>query len=106
MNASNNIQYIKQNCHICLHRHSCRHNFDKIFCPNGIYSNETNCKYWQLGKCLLCRNLYVSEGDWFQRGCEAWCFGGCKKFKRNWKATFKWWFKRKIVLNGQVLIKK
>jgi len=66
----------KGDCHSCLYRHSC--------CPHPI---DEDCKYWKLGKCYTCK--FVDDDDeWDARGCETWCFGGCKQYKRSWKKTF------------------
>lgn len=82
-------QFEKRNlktCHYCYYRHRCRWHL-------GYYG----CRHWKLGKCLLCKNLNSSDEDWFRRGCEVNCLGGCRKhFKRNWKKTFKWLFTRKV----------
>ena len=76
-------------CTYCYYRHRC-------FQPcNFKADGQPYCKHWKLGKCLLCKYLNADEWDWFERNCECWCFGGCRKhFKRDWKATLKWWFKR------------
>ena len=76
-------------CTYCYFRHSCSRPFK--FDKNGkIY-----CNHWRLGRCLLCKYVNTSEDEWFKRGCETWCFSGRRKcFKRDWKATLKWWFKR------------
>ena len=71
-------------CHYCYLRHSCPYPFQ-----------YEGCKHWRLGNCLLCKHLNANDEEWFKRGCETWCLGGCREhFKRDWKATFKWWFKR------------
>ena len=71
-------------CHYCYFRHCCPYPFQ-----------YHDCKHWRIGSCLLCKHLNDSDEDWFRRGCETWCLGGCRKyFKRDWKATLKWWFKR------------
>ena len=70
----------KGDCHSCLYRHSC--------CPYPLLL-EHDCKYWKLGKCYTCKFVDADEDEWYKRGCETWCFGGCKKYKRDWKKTFK-----------------
>lgn len=71
-------------CHYCYFRHCC---------PYPI--QYEGCKHWRIGKCLLCKHLNASDDEWFKRGCETCCLGGCREhFKRDWKATFRWWFKR------------
>lgn len=73
-------------CHFCYYRHRCPY-------PH----KWEGCKHWRLGKCLLCKGIDSSDQEWREHGCESECFGGCRKhFKRNWKATFKWWFKREV----------
>jgi hypothetical protein len=77
-------------CHYCYYRHRCPYEF----CYYG-------CRHWRLGQCLLCKNLNASDDDWFKRGCEAKCYGGCREhFKRNWKATFKWIFTKNVDKEG------
>ena len=69
---------MKKNCHSCLYRHKmCRHRPLK----------NDSCKHWKLGKCYTCKFLDANENEWYERGCEAECFGGCKKYKRDWKKT-------------------
>lgn len=68
-------------CHSCRFRHCC--------CSYKP-ADPKNCDRWKIGKCYLCQYLEVPDKEWFNRGCEAWCFGGCKKFKRDWTRTFEW----------------
>lgn len=74
---------IRKNCFSCLNRHNC-----------CVYPTPTNeCEYWKLGKCYTCKYYDDAIEDmdaWFARGYEAWCNGGCDKYKRSWKNTFKW----------------
>ncbi len=73
---------IKRNCHSCLFRHCCRWDFNKMF-PNAP-DDWDNCKHWKLGKCYTCQ--FVDEPDdneWYKMECEAYCFGGCKKYKKS-----------------------
>jgi len=67
-------------CHSCLFRHSCCFELPKRgeFCP-----------HWKLGQCYTCKYINAPDEEWFKRGCEAWCFGGCEQYKRNWKTTIK-----------------
>lgn len=67
-------------CHSCKFRHSC--------CPHKVPLNG-KCKHWKLGKCYTCKFVEATEEEWFQRGCETECFSGCKKYRRDWKKTFK-----------------
>jgi hypothetical protein len=86
------------NCQSCYYRHGCPHEFEKMFPrdENGEYIWD-NCKHWRLGKCYLCKYFQDTDEEWYKRGCETWCLGGCREhFKRNWKATLKWWFKRVV----------
>lgn len=80
---------IKRNCHSCLYRHGCPHDFDEMF-TNKITGEHVwdNCKHWKLGKCYKCKYVDESnEANWYKRGCEAECFSGCKKFRRSFKHT-------------------
>lgn len=87
----------KHNCHSCYYRHGCPHKFEKMFLrdENGQYVWD-NCKHWRVGQCYLCKYFQDPDEEWYKRGCETWCNGGCRKFKRNWKATFRWWFKKLV----------
>lgn len=67
---------IKGSCHSCYYRHR--------YCP----PKDDICKHWKLGKCYTCKFVDDNEDAWYERGCESECFGGCKKYKRNWKKTF------------------
>ena len=69
----------KGSCTSCLFRHS------SCMRPLPI---ENDCKHWRLGKCYTCKFVDDDEDKWFARGCETWCFSGCKKYKRDWKKTF------------------
>ena len=79
----NYYNVIRKNCFSCLYRHNC-----------CVYPTPTNeCEYWKLGKCYTCKHYDDATENmdaWFARGCEAWCNGGCEKYKRSWKKTFKW----------------
>ena len=68
-------------CHSCRFRHSCARPL-----PRG----DNPCLHWKLGDCYLCQYVEALEEEWFKRECEAWCFGGCEKFKRDWHRTFDW----------------
>lgn len=70
---------VKGICHSCEFRHSC--------CPHWSLEND-NCKHWKLGKCYTCKFVDDDDDAWFKRGCEAECFSGCRKYKRDWKKTF------------------
>ena len=76
-------EVIKRNCHSCLYRHG--------GCDRKL-PDSNGCKHWKLGKCYTCKFINVDDDEWFKRGCETWCFGGCKKYKRNWKKTFEYIF--------------
>lgn len=69
---------VKGICHSCKFRHSC--------CPHPLPNGR--CKYWKLGKCYTCKFVDDNEDAWFKRGCEAECFSGCHKYKRDLKKTF------------------
>lgn len=69
---------IRRNCHSCLFRHCCRWDFDKMF-PSSVLDN---CKHWKLGKCYTCQFVDDNEDEWYKRGCEIWCFGGCQKYRK------------------------
>ena len=73
---------VKGICHSCDFRHSC--------CPHCLPEDD-NCKHWKLGKCYTCKFVDDDEDAWFARGCEAECFSGCKKYKRDWKKNFEIW---------------
>ena len=79
---------VEHNCGTCDLRHCCW--FDRDECVNDDH------KYWRLGDCYLCKHRFATDDAWFERGCEVWCFGGCEKFKRDWKATFRWLFKKEV----------
>lgn len=71
---------IKGSCHSCLYRHR--------FCRHEVML-ENNCKHWKIGKCYTCKFIdETDDNEWLKRGCETECFGGCKKYKRDWKKTF------------------
>lgn len=70
---------IYKRCQSCRYRHGC----DLPFPPQ-----EVDCKHWKLGKCYTCKYVDAPDDEWFPRGCETWCFGGCKKYKRDWRKTF------------------
>ena len=76
----------KKRCTSCLFRHGCFHELPP--------ENE-DCKHWKLGKCYTCKYYGVDDDEWFKRGCETWCFSGCKKYKRNWKKIWEL-FKRRF----------
>lgn len=71
---------IERDCHSCVGRHGCPY-------PFVPYDAGVKCKHWKLGKCFTCAYLNDTDENWYKRGCEAECFGGCKKYKRDWKAT-------------------
>lgn len=83
---------VKHECSSCGFRHCCC--FDRDEC-----NENNNNKYWCLGNCYLCVHRHAPDDEWFQRGCEVWCMGGCEKFKRDWKATFRWLFKKEVDLD-------
>ena len=72
-------EIIKGKCHSCDYRHS--------YCGHEI-PFEGHCKHWKLGQCYTCKFIDDDDDAWFKRGCEAECFSGCRKYKRNWKKTF------------------
>lgn len=73
-------EIIKGSCLSCFYRHRC--------CPHEL-PLEDNCKHWKIGKCYTCKFIdETDDNEWLERGCEAECFGGCKKYKRDWKKTF------------------
>ena len=76
---------IVRRCVSCLYRHGLCSHFDDYLKLND---NE-NCKHWKLGKCYTCKYKDVPDKEWFKRGCESECFSGCKKYKRDWKKTWK-----------------
>lgn len=67
-------------CHDCKNRHHCL---------RSVPNDDVLCPHWQLGKCFLCKYISADNEAWYQRGCETWCCGGCRKFKRDWKKTFR-----------------
>lgn len=87
---------IKRNCHSCLFRHCCRWNFYKMFPNPDVWDY---CRHWKLGKCYTCKFADDNDEEWFKRGCECWCFGGCNKYRKNKGATER--FKELIRLNNQ-----
>jgi hypothetical protein len=68
-------------CHSCYFRHRCRHDDE----PPDDW--DCACKYYKIGKCYTCKFLEASDEEFLERGCGTWCFGGCKKYKRDWKKT-------------------
>ena len=72
-------RYNEKTCHSCRYRHSC--------CPYHP-SMGGECKHWRMGKCYTCKFINAPDDEWLKHGCEAECFGGCRKYKRNWKRTF------------------
>lgn len=75
---------IIKRCGTCSFRHSCFHDLP----PEG-----EECKNWKLGECYTCKYYGAPDDEWFRRGCEIWCCGGCEKYKRDWKKAWEW-FKR------------
>lgn len=73
----------QKTCYSCRRRHNCRRE------P----PIDGECENWKMGDCYACKFINADEEDWIKRGCECWCFGGCKKYKRNWKKFFKILFK-------------
>lgn len=68
-----------RDCHSCFYRHRmCKHTIP----------DDGNCKHWKLGKCYTCKFINADEDEWYKRGCESECFGGCRKHERDWKKTF------------------
>lgn len=79
-------QWIKEvwhgDCHSCKFRHCCNRSLSEV---------NTYCPYLSFGDCYLCKYFDVTDDEWFKRGCEVWCFGGCNdKFKRSWPKTIEW----------------
>ena len=72
----------KQNCHSCFYRHR--------LCRHPLPEDYKKCKHWRLGKCFTCKYGDADDDEWFKRGCEAHCFGGCRNYKRDWKKTFEY----------------
>ena len=72
-------EIIKGKCHSCDYRHS--------YCGHEI-PFEGHCKHWKLGQCYTCKFVDDDDDAWFKRGCEAECFSGCRKYKRDLKKTF------------------
>ena len=70
---------IIKNCGSCYFRHSCL---------RDLPIRYEQCKHWKLGKCYTCKYKDAPDEEWFKRGCESECFGGCKKYKRDWKKTW------------------
>lgn len=66
-------------CRWCRYRHCCHH-----------YEPVPYCKDFVLGGCYSCKYYYGRDEEfteqetdqWFARGCEIWCCGGCEKRKR------------------------
>lgn len=80
---------VDKNCSSCRNRHCCPWGLDEC-------GEDFKSKYWELGKCYLCKHRNATEDEWFTRECEVWCFGGCRKFKRDWKATLKYMFTKQV----------
>ena len=63
-------------CSDCDYRHAC--------CPwiNEVLEKRQGCKHWKLGGCYSCifNTDYVTDEEWFKRGCETWYPGKCKKY--------------------------
>lgn len=95
------IKIIK-NCHFCAGRHGCVYDFNKMFGVHNGYVSISECKHWDLGKCLFCKHLEDTEENWYRRGCECWCFSGCEKFKRDWHRTIRWITRKEFVLDGRL----
>lgn len=78
-------RYKEKTCHSCRYRHCCF----KYEPPT-----DGDCKHWKMGDCYTCKFVDADEEEWYKRGCECWCFGGCKKYKRNWKRFFEILFEK------------
>lgn len=79
---------IIKRCRSCLFRHCCH---------RDLPPSDKDCKHWKLGKCYTCKYIESNEAEWFTRGCETWCFGGCEKYKRDWQKTLRW-LKQKMAI--------
>lgn len=67
-------------CHSCIDRHNmCTHYSDDVW--------DNGCKHWRLGLCYTCKfnSDKITDDEWFARGCETWCFGGCRKYRPYFK---------------------
>lgn len=75
------IKKSEYKCDWCRYRHNC-----------FIFSDTfpTYCRNFVRGGCYSCKYYYGKNGEftkqetdqWFKRGCEIWCCGGCDKRKR------------------------
>ena len=75
--------------------------YDKEYFDSIDFSTDPRtwpeCKHWRLGDCYLCRYYHAAtEQEWYKRGCETWCNGGCKEFKRDWRLTLRWLFRKEV----------
>lgn len=79
--------YRVHNCHSCYYRHRCRKICwsDREFIKSLMKTYGGECRLWRMGQCYTCKHLDAPENEWFERGCEAYCFGGCGEYKRDWK---------------------
>lgn len=68
-------------------------------CRHELTEPGEDCKYWKLGKCHTCAYINDNDDEWYKRGCEAWCFGGCIKYHRDWKKTFEY-IRTKLGMKG------
>lgn len=75
-----NIRKGEYRCHWCRYRHGCFYNDPISYCKDFVRGGCYSCKYYY-GK--NGKNFTEQETDqWFKRGCEIWCCGGCEKRKR------------------------
>mgnify|MGYP003305107924 CR=1 FL=1 len=91
---------LRHNCYHCRFRHERRgllgalcEKYVNTFVKKSVYDG---CPFWRLGKCYVCQHRNASDDEWYMRGCETYCMGGCRKFKRDWKATWKWLMHKEV----------
>ena len=70
-----------KDCHSCRFRHCCNRELPPL---------DEECRHWKLGDCYTCKFFDVDDDEWFKRGCETWCNGGCRKYRRNWKKSLEY----------------
>ena len=73
---------MEKRCRTCDFRHG--------LCNSYPPPKTGDCSHWRLGQCYTCKYFGAPGEEWFKRGCESEYPSGCKKYKRNWKAWFKY----------------
>ena len=75
-----NLRENEYKCHSCRYRHGCFYVEPISYCKDYVHGGCYSCKYYYSKNG---ENFTKQEADqWFKRGCEIWCLGGCEKRKR------------------------